>query len=300
MDYALSVVVVTYNSMELLRRTLDSLCHQTTSALFEVVVVDDGSADGSRDLALGYASRLHLTYLFQPDYGFRVAAARNMGIQRARADVILFLDAGILVGSRLIEMHIQRHREGASRAVLGMSYGVFEHENLHVDLLESQIDEDVDASLERLARFASLRDCRDGFLRRIRFGMESLRSPWLLFWTGHVSVSTNLLRCVSGFDEWFNRWGGEDVELGIRLAQAGCQFEFLEKVFSIHYPHTKNAGSKRADSHFNVRYIHAKHALEDTRRLLTEGWESILTSEVTMHEPVSTGTGAVLPPRAFA
>ena len=67
-----SVVIPTYNRVELLRRTLDSLVTQRLpSSEFEVLVVDDGSTDSTALLVDNYRDRLAVRYFFQPDEGWR-------------------------------------------------------------------------------------------------------------------------------------------------------------------------------------------------------------------------------------
>src|SRR6266576_5966884 len=111
----LTVVIPTYNRKDLLACTLDSLYQQGPyHSRFEVIVVDDGSSDGTESLALDYSNRLDLRYCFQPDKGFRVAAARNMGIRHARFRAILFIDAGIVVSSRLLGLHYQHQGSTSS------------------------------------------------------------------------------------------------------------------------------------------------------------------------------------------
>src|SRR5690242_9309524 len=88
-----SVVVPTYDRMALLRRTLESLARQDLGVdAFEVLVVDDGSTDDTPAVAREYADRLRLRYFQRPDEGFRVAAARNVGITHATGDVCVFVD----------------------------------------------------------------------------------------------------------------------------------------------------------------------------------------------------------------
>jgi glycosyltransferase involved in cell wall biosynthesis len=84
-----SVVVPLYNKVKFVTRALNSIARQTW-ADFEAIVVDDGSTDGSGELAAGY-----------PDRRFRVirqenagpGAARNRGIDEASGEFLAFLDA---------------------------------------------------------------------------------------------------------------------------------------------------------------------------------------------------------------
>jgi len=275
----ITVVVPTYNCCDLLSLTLESLCDQEISTgLYEVVVVDDGSTDNTKNVARSFQSRLSMTYHFQEDSGFRAAAARNVGIRHASFGVTLFIDAGILVSSKVLAMHLSAHRDCRSLALLGLSYGVTEYQASHPELIRTLARGPVDATIERMKGHPQLKDCRAGYMERIGFDLSSIADPWLIFWSGHVSVSTQLLRSVGGFDEWFVTWGGEDVELGLRLHQAGCVFRMLPGIKSIHYPHEKDPESKRASSRENVKYIYEKHRHATVKRLLDQGWEEIFDS----------------------
>jgi len=83
-----SVVIAVHNGERTLRRAIDSILAQTHPP-WEVIVVDDGSSDRSREIALGYGSPV--TVLHQANRG--AAAARNAGVAAASGDWIAFLDA---------------------------------------------------------------------------------------------------------------------------------------------------------------------------------------------------------------
>lgn len=85
---AASVIIPTFNRVELLRRALDSL-HRQTSRDFETIIVDDGSTDDIAALAASHPTRP--TLIRQNRAG--PAAARNRGAAEAKADLIAFLDS---------------------------------------------------------------------------------------------------------------------------------------------------------------------------------------------------------------
>ncbi|MBO8142148.1 MAG: glycosyltransferase family 2 protein, partial [Firmicutes bacterium] len=103
-----SVVIPAYNRRELLRRTLLSLANQTFPAdQFEVVVADDGSTDGTREMVSTLDVPYPLRYVRQPKRGR--AAARNAGMRAAAADLIIFLDSDIAVCPEFVQAHVEAH-----------------------------------------------------------------------------------------------------------------------------------------------------------------------------------------------
>jgi glycosyltransferase involved in cell wall biosynthesis len=85
---AISVVIATFNRANFLPETLDSILAQSFQD-FELIVVDDGSSDNTREAVEHYGSRVH--YLHQPNRG--PSAARNLGVAHAKAPWIAFQDS---------------------------------------------------------------------------------------------------------------------------------------------------------------------------------------------------------------
>ena len=88
---AVSVLIPTFQRRELLRRAVGSVVAQTYRD-FEVIVIDDGSTDGTGEMLESLDTRgLRFHYRWQPNRG--VAAARNVGLELARGEIIAFLDS---------------------------------------------------------------------------------------------------------------------------------------------------------------------------------------------------------------
>ena len=83
-----SVVIPTYNCEQFLDRTIDSALRQTYQD-FEIIVVDDGSTDGTQSLVAGYGKAVR--YVYQPNQG--ASAARNTALSQASGEFIAYLDA---------------------------------------------------------------------------------------------------------------------------------------------------------------------------------------------------------------
>src|ERR1700682_3583946 len=116
--HRISVVVITRNEGEELRRTVENL-DDTLPESAEIVVVDDGSTDGSPDhLALRGRVKLHRTH------GLGVARARNFGVRHARGDTLVFADAHIRLGQfwwrPLTEILKDPRAGGAAPAIMKM------------------------------------------------------------------------------------------------------------------------------------------------------------------------------------
>ncbi len=82
-----SVIIPTYNRAHFLCEALDSALSQTFKD-FEIIIVDDGSTDNTKQVLEKYGSRIY--YIYQENKGR--AEARNTGIRRAKGEHIAFLD----------------------------------------------------------------------------------------------------------------------------------------------------------------------------------------------------------------
>jgi glycosyltransferase involved in cell wall biosynthesis len=89
----LSVVIPCLNGADVLGRQLDALADQEYPGTWEVVVADNGSSDGSAELAKGYEPRFPSLTVVDASARRGQAYARNTGVEAARGDALLFVDA---------------------------------------------------------------------------------------------------------------------------------------------------------------------------------------------------------------
>lgn len=110
-----TTVIPVYNGERYLREAIDSVLAQDYPEL-ELLVIDDGSTDGSADIARSYGDRIR--YHYQPNAG--LSAAQNAGIAQARGAFIAYLDCDDLwvPGKLSLQMHVFR-REPATDMVFG-------------------------------------------------------------------------------------------------------------------------------------------------------------------------------------
>lgn len=117
-----SVIIPTYNRKEYLRDTLDSLRNQIfPMGRCEVIVVDDGSVDGTEEVVRG-TFPFTVRYLKQENKGD--ALARNHGAQRSEADVLVFLDDDMIVAPDYLSHLIYEFEQGVDRVqiVVGVAH----------------------------------------------------------------------------------------------------------------------------------------------------------------------------------
>lgn len=103
-----SIIIPCYNAQEFLRETLDSALAQTYSAL-EVVVVDDGSTDGSTSILREYAAR-HDRFRWQQLEHRGIQKTRNAGLELAWGEYILWLDSDDLLAPDLVAVQMEELR----------------------------------------------------------------------------------------------------------------------------------------------------------------------------------------------
>ncbi len=85
-----SVIIPIYQVAPYLRKTIDSVLNQKFES-YEIILIDDGSSDGSSEIAFEYRQQhSHITLLSMPNQG--VSVARNRGMMLARGDYVMFLD----------------------------------------------------------------------------------------------------------------------------------------------------------------------------------------------------------------
>ena len=199
-----SVVVPTYNRREYLLRCLRSLFAQTADpSLYEIVIVDDGSTDGTGEAVEGIKGEAPcaLVYIRQENSGR--ARARNEGIRAARGRYIIFLDSDMVAGPGFVSAHLAAH--AAPDLVV---HGVV----VNTDDLEA-----VPQGPAKISDFSRA-----------------------FFATGNTSVEREKLIAAGLFDEDFREYGWEDLELGGRLRRLGLRAVRSPEAVSYHLQHRLN------------------------------------------------------------
>lgn len=207
-----SIVVPTYQRREILIGSLRSL-GALDDLGFEVIVVVDGSTDGTADALARLEFPFPLRVIEQNNSG--AARARNVGAAAARAELVLFLDDDMRADPHLLAAHERAYADGAD-AVLG-----------HIP---------VSPDAPRTFLTPGLDEWAESRRRRLVDGGGQLDLSDLL--TGQLSVRRQVFRDLGGFDEQFTRggsFGNEDTDFGRRLLDGGYRVVFAPDAISWQY-----------------------------------------------------------------
>lgn len=111
---SISVIVPCYNNAKYVAEALASVLTQSVPT-GEIILVDDGSTDGSADVAAGVSPHIHI--IQQPNGG--IGSARNTGLAKATGDFIAFLDADDIWPERSLESRLTCLQDGGFDCVFG-------------------------------------------------------------------------------------------------------------------------------------------------------------------------------------
>ena len=207
----LSIIVPTYNRQERLKRVLAGLANQSVNPEdFQVIVVSDGSSDGTNEYLQGATFPFALQPILQKNQG--VAAARNAGVAAAEADLLLFIDDDVVPQPELVSEHLAWHeRFGPDTVVLGPMLSPPDFAmSPWVDWEQAMLVKQYDAMVQGVYEPTSRQ-----------------------FYTGNTSLRRVHVQNAGGFDASFRR--AEDIELAFRLDRFGLRFVFNPKAIGYHY-----------------------------------------------------------------
>lgn len=212
----ITVIIPTRNRRVILTETLHRYQRQTlASEAFMVLVIDDGSQDGTREQVQELIPRMKYRLRYQPQENRGPAAARNLGIRLARSPLLLFTGDDIFPHPELLAYHLTGHRRfSASR------YGIL-----------GQVEWPPELPVSRFMHY----------ITRIggqQFNFHAIEDPFDVsfghFTTANVSIKSDVLQ-GRFFDEDFSQAAYEDVELGFRLAADGFRLIYLPEALGYHY-----------------------------------------------------------------
>lgn len=200
-----SIVIPTYNTGHFVGGAIDSALNQTYRNI-EVVVVDDGSEDETRQILEPYIRSKKIVFIYQPNRG--LSAARNIGIRAARGEFIAFLDSDDLFLPKKVENQVATLMD-----------------NPDFDICYSDILHFTDAVPRKYYHHRYHEIYQTGNLLR-QFLKKNFINPL------SVVARRSAFERYGFFDENLRR--SEDWDLWLRWAYGGVKFYYLDKILG-HY-----------------------------------------------------------------
>lgn len=186
----ISVIVPVYNGGKFLPSCLDAL-FASNYASFEVLVADDGSTDDSAEISRTKGATVFLMPRRQSGPG----AARNFAAEKARGEILLFVDADVVVNDDTLAKVADRFKNKPEISALFGSY------------------DDAPGEMNFLSQYRNLLH---------HFIHQNSNSEASTFWAGLGAIRRGVFLEIGGFDcEQFKVPSIEDIELGVRLRATG-------------------------------------------------------------------------------
>ena len=216
-----SVVIPTYNRLDMLLRVLDALEGQADAPEFEVIVINDGSTDET-DRIVG--QRSGITFRTQKNSG--PGAARNHGVALSNGKFVVFIGDDTVPEPRFLAEHARVHRQSDDDPLVAcLGY----------------------TGWPRGERVTAFMDYINDY--GLQFGYKLIEDgdvvPFNFFYTSNISISCGLLATVP-FDTTFPAAAWEDIELAYRLDQLGLKIRYNAKAITRHHhPMTVESFARR-------------------------------------------------------
>ncbi|EDM43383.1 hypothetical protein SCB49_01472 [unidentified eubacterium SCB49] len=191
----ISVIIPLYNKEKDIAKTIDSLLKQTVKD-FEVIIVNDGSTDGSLEAVKKYADDRFYIYDNQNQ---GVAKTRNFAVTKATTEFVAFLDADDYWHPNHLEMLLN-------------AVALFPEANWYATAYEKKHTSSLVTSMR-----SPIRDEKSGWCGLVdNYFKNSLVDA--LAWTSAVAMRVSFFKALNGFDYAITNGAGEDTDLWLRAA----------------------------------------------------------------------------------
>jgi glycosyltransferase involved in cell wall biosynthesis len=226
-----SVVVPTFNRKAWLREAIDSVLNQQHAPSIEIIVVDDGSTDGTAEAMSDLSSQPIVRYFSQKNTG-KPSIARNRGLREAKGEFIAFLDSDDLLHPESISRRLEILKAFEDVGLVSTDWRCFSG-SLDLGTRPSIIS--AKGFLEKVP--ADMIDLRADklFVFGKSFVYELLQSDCMN--TSSVMLRRKVLDIAGPFDESITI--GEDYDLWLRLG-ALARIAFLDEPLAFMRTHTSH------------------------------------------------------------
>jgi glycosyltransferase involved in cell wall biosynthesis len=207
-----SILIITYNQKEILGRALRSLASQIKNPkIFEIVIADDSSTDGTGEFVRKQKLPIFLKYIRSKSNVGR-SIIRNLGFEKTSGEQVLFLDGDMEPAPDMMDAYVSMWETHPDSVVAG------------------SWDQPPDYKFDKAMKFV---------MSRGRFRMKANSNlPGHYFNSGNFSIRREDFIKLGGFDLDFEGWKGEDTDFGLRLEDESIPIRNNPRAVAYHY-HSK-------------------------------------------------------------
>ncbi|TCP23794.1 glycosyl transferase family 2 [Scopulibacillus darangshiensis] len=290
-DIKVSIIIPTYNKYPLNLFTLYSLEKQNFNMnQMEVILVDDGSTDPTSSIPFQHQFPFLLKYI-KCFNNIGRPKARNLGIKAASGEVIIFLDAEVIVKNDFVLNHFNSHMSRNNLVNIGVLVMKGLYSVLFPGYTQAQLNEvnkltqdnphynkkiNDFVSNKKITPLISQADIHNenysmlsfvkplekfyerGIFNHFNDSFAGYRLPWIAFGTGNISVKRSFLEKVGLLFEEYDGYGWDDIEMGYRLYKSGAVFQNGRNIVTYHQEHPIST-SNQIDANNNYCRFIEKH-----------------------------------------
>ena len=201
-----SIVIPTFNRLPILKKCLAALEDQKLNknvGNYEIIIVDDGSTDGTSNWINKNSEILPHVVLYEQEHG-GPALGRNLGVKKSKYEIIIFIDSDLIVLENFINSHVDKLLSSWNKNIYkSFTYG----------------------SVINTSNFS--------YPQNEKYKLSDISFAY--FATGNVAIAKELILNVGLFDTSFSLYGWEDLELGERLKKIGTKLIKCPEAVGFHW-----------------------------------------------------------------
>lgn len=231
-----SIVIITYRRKKHVKNALEALNHLEGYKRddYEVIVVDDGSDDGTYEFIKGTNRNYDLKYMYlERCVESCRSRARNYGWRAAVGEIVVFLDPDVIVRGDYLKEVDRYYALDKDLLVVGTRL-MLPYEDIPC---ESVCDRSIFQKYAFSAKNLELLEVRHFAFDRLSYNMSAFKYPWLMVFSCSMVVPFSWLERAGGFDTGFKGWGLEDNELAYRLFREGIKIVVNSRLEALHQFH---------------------------------------------------------------
>jgi glycosyltransferase involved in cell wall biosynthesis len=245
-------LITTFNRASLLNNSLERMCNLTKPD--EVLVVDDGSSDNTKEVVESFKDRLPIRYIYNNNPEWTICSfARNIGVKNTDCELIITTEPEMIWITDIIPIILEERKKYPDEII---SASIIYHAQQATKFNPGLITDPVSALKSEIVEEYQTEPRSyhpSGYCKT-----TNMQAMFI------CSYEKKWIMDVGGWDEEFpGCWGWDDVDLATRLRVNGINQHVCTKLQAIHQFHGHPAGDVWArDAHLNDIYFTEKHMLD--------------------------------------